>query len=232
MTMYVNSEAKKIGGKTLNVMYRTGTDAGIANVAQEVLQISRAYLRRANAIVGTGGMMPQKVLQEAHRYFLTPLYSIAAEDLAIIRTVITKTRTGLDGDVTLKTGSTLSGSGAGTLGKVAFKDKDDFSAQDFANQVKSKSYHTWTPTMNASVADDYKQRRRGAMHVKSSTLQDKVLGPVTFIHEATHKFAGTWDYCYFNNDGTKPESTFDDKESALGNADSYAYFIYTLGKWA
>ncbi|WP_237213784.1 hypothetical protein [Falsiroseomonas oryziterrae] len=231
MTIYVQSELKKVGGKNLNVMIRNGTDAGIANTAQDVLQASRAYLRRANAAI-YAGTLSAPTLKLANRYFLTPLYGITPADLAIIRTVITKTRTGLDGDVTLKTGSLLKGDEAGTLGSVAFKDKDDFSAADFTNQVKSKSYQTWVPTMNPNVAPGDRQRRRGAIHVKAGTLQDKKMGPVTFIHEATHKFAGTWDYCYFEDDGVTPEDVFDDKASALGNADSYAWFIYSIGNWS
>lgn len=70
---------------------------------------------------------------------------------------------------------------------------------------------------------------------------------VTVIHEATHKYAKTWDYCYFKHggltgvnrpepgrfDATDPENEFahhgDMKDMVrffVGNADSYGYFAY------
>jgi hypothetical protein len=70
---------------------------------------------------------------------------------------------------------------------------------------------------------------------------------VTVIHEATHKYAKTWDYCYFKHggltgvdspepgrfDATDPENAFahhgDMKDTVrffVGNADSYGYFAF------
>ena len=30
------------------------------------------------------------------------------------------------------------------------------------------------------------------------------IATVTLLHEATHKYAGTWDYCYFDSEGEYP----------------------------
>jgi len=76
------------------------------------------------------------------------------------------------------------------------------------------------------------------------------LAVVTIIHEATHKFAGTWDYCYFEDDGseartpsvrrneadsytpvqTDSKKGFTSQNKALQNADSFAWFAYQIGR--
>lgn len=53
---------------------------------------------------------------------------------------------------------------------------------------------------------------------------------VTLIHEAMHKFAGAYDYCYFDFDGKKPTTKFDSSADALINADSLAWFAYHVGR--
>jgi hypothetical protein len=73
---------------------------------------------------------------------------------------------------------------------------------------------------------------------------------VTLVHEATHKYANTWDYCYFDFgggyaktpepglfDATNPKNKFahhgamnDMTRHFIGNADSYGYFVYWVGK--
>ena len=65
---------------------------------------------------------------------------------------------------------------------------------------------------------------------------------VTLIHEATHKYAGTIDYCYFQDDGKTPKIPEDkrfgakwnaDEKSAkwaMMNADSIAWFVYNCSE--
>jgi Lysine-specific metallo-endopeptidase len=69
----------------------------------------------------------------------------------------------------------------------------------------------------------------GAMRIDEEALSDEQLGTVTILHEASHKFAGTIDYCYFDKPGKNPKSTFTDKQQALINTDSYGYFIVKSG---
>lgn len=66
----------------------------------------------------------------------------------------------------------------------------------------------------------------------------------TIIHEATHKYAGTWDYCYFDAAGEKPTTAYQrgfvniyadrrgfvDVEAATQNADSFAWFAYKISR--
>ena len=47
---------------------------------------------------------------------------------------------------------------------------------------------------------DAKVYRRGAIHVTSTRLAD-MWGVKTFIHEATHKYTGTIDYCSCHRHG-------------------------------
>ena len=70
----------------------------------------------------------------------------------------------------------------------------------------------------------------GDIHIDQDSLDDTELSIITFIHEATHKYAGTDDYDdrgYLENDGLdflEPGLT---KTEALNNADSYAWFCYS-----
>jgi hypothetical protein len=66
----------------------------------------------------------------------------------------------------------------------------------------------------------------------------------TIIHEATHKYAGTWDYCYFDAAGEKPTTPYErglvgiradkrgfvDGDAAMQNADSFAWFAYKISR--
>lgn len=67
----------------------------------------------------------------------------------------------------------------------------------------------------------------------------KMQATSTLIHEATHLFAGTIDYCYFDLEGNPKEADmknygykFDSRANALINADSYAWFVTSVGRKA
>ena len=69
----------------------------------------------------------------------------------------------------------------------------------------------------------------GDIHIDQDTLDDTELSIITFIHEATHKYAGTDDYDdrgYLENDGLDFQEPGLTKTEALNNADSYAWFCY------
>jgi hypothetical protein len=76
---------------------------------------------------------------------------------------------------------------------------------------------------------------------KTYTVEDpnmtRRIACVTLLHEATHKYAGTWDYCYFDSEGEEPRKpehgqgdVFDDHVKSLQNADGFAWFAYNVGK--
>jgi|GEM_PF-5953962 len=67
----------------------------------------------------------------------------------------------------------------------------------------------------------------GDIHLDTDVLDDFDLAVVTFIHEATHKFASTNDYGdagYLKNDGLRFRKDGLQNAQALNNADSYAWF--------
>jgi hypothetical protein len=172
-----------------------------------------------------------KLLEVASKYFQTPSDRIDDADLATIRKVVTEVWTGLSGDVTIKTSE--------KVGKAKTWDKDKNRQEtDDLGQVTpgawdkegvhyplpfSKPYH------NIHVlASDSKKYRFGAIKIAQDVLRDRVLGPVTIIHEATHKYAGTGDYWYYDDKGidVADNSTLGNKTEALHNADSYAWFMW------
>jgi len=56
------------------------------------------------------------------------------------------------------------------------------------------------------------------------------------IHEATLKYAGTWDCWYYDDSGIAVAKRFTtgdmDKTQALQNADSYAWFMWNVSRLA
>ena len=69
----------------------------------------------------------------------------------------------------------------------------------------------------------------GDIHIDRDTLPDADLAIITFIHEASHKYAGTDDFDdrgYLENTGMAFEAPGLQKHEALKNADSYAWFCF------
>lgn len=70
-------------------------------------------------------------------------------------------------------------------------------------------------------------RRRSAIHISEKAAEgDDDHVRHTLVHEATHKFAGTEDHCYFHARHPYPvlDGVSIDKTKGLRNADSYAFF--------
>jgi hypothetical protein len=175
------------------------------------LERARTALERTDCALREKEFFPS-TFRLLHKYFLTGLSRIAPEDLATIQTVVAKTRTGLSGDVTIKTGALVGKDNGDVGGAVSRK-----------TAVSTKPYHTQVARM-----DDGEVFRRGAIRIDEGKLLDWQ-GAVTLLHEATHKYAGTIDYCYFKPDGSDPDGPFNDKAKALMNADSYGFFISKVG---
>ena len=85
-------------------------------------------------------------------------------------------------------------------------------------------------------AYDGKKHRFGAIKIAQDVLDNKDLGPVVIIHEATHKYAGTWDCWYYDARGEKVIKRhtrgYMVKANALQNADSYAWFMWNVSRLA
>jgi len=151
----------------------------------------------------------------ANRYFLTGK-KLDATDINTIKSVITKTLNGISSDTMgvkiVKSDPTVNGSVNGMrVGN--------------APKLHSQPYHN-----NVADMSDGTVWRQSAIHITGDRLGLGRLGVQTLIHEATHKYAGTEDYCYFSYDGSTPSGTFTDKKRALQNADSYAWFVLKVGR--
>lgn len=76
--------------------------------------------------------------------------------------------------------------------------------------------------------------RNGTIHVsKKRMLKSAELGIITIIHEATHKYANAWDHGdagYREKDDSGWWEPGLQKDQALNNADSLAYFCYRVGE--
>jgi hypothetical protein len=169
-----------------------------------------------HAISALGKRPSSSIKKYAARYFLTDAKAPEEGDLRKINAILVLTCNGL------------------TSGNFAVKIHN--TTDDFAGKVRAKrsngapkpstqSYHnTRTDLINGQ---DW---RVGDVHITGDALSSGRYGVKTLIHEATHKYAGTDDYCYFTEDGRDPRSAFTEKARALKNADGYAWFALKVGR--
>jgi hypothetical protein len=76
-------------------------------------------------------------------------------------------------------------------------------------------------TYRNEIRDDYEDAYQNLKLHATSTV----------IHEATHRFASTVDYCYFDStNNLSPKTAFTAVDQALVNADSYAWFVCRVGR--
>lgn len=202
--------------RTVKIMTenQAGWDAYMAE-AKDAVSDSRKLLRNALSAVN-GLWLSKDVVRYANRYFLTDADCIDKKDLATIKSVITLTKNGLHGPtMALKVAKSEDGINGMVMG---------WSAGNKA-APSTKPYHN-----NVTMLNGGKGARMGAIHVTGDRLDMGRLGVKTMVHEATHKYAGTDDYCYFDDDGETPRGTFNSKQRALANADSYAWFVLKVGR--
>jgi hypothetical protein len=208
MTRFLNQKTIDVGGN-LTVMTMPGLDFDtLAAEAGEALKEARTILIDVHTQVKT---RPHSdgVRALAEKYFLTHRAAINAEDVDFILKVIRLTINGLVGAQTLKIGDGVSKTRP-VHGEVSFKQPEEVMIQ--------KAYHSRTKELDINKKVVY-----GAIKLERTSLEGKN-GVQTLIHEATHKYAGTIDYVYFNEAGEDPSPGLLDKKKALMNADSYAWF--------
>lgn len=226
MTKYVKTETKTVGSKKLTVMIRKGTSSAIADTAAETLDHARKLLEVANGVVYSSRIRSVETRRLLKTYFRIK-DDLSNDQIMLIRRVITETKTGLAGDVVIKTGKILSGEkDTSTRGQVL---RAPISEADYKSKTLThadRTYQTFVQSLDPTESSKF--FRRGAIHVTSSRL-NSIYGVKTFIHEATHKYSGTIDYCYFSDDGATPRGSFTDSSQALINADSYAWFVFMVG---
>jgi hypothetical protein len=246
MTIYFKQVVKQDGDKKLTVMMQTGADPDglIAKAAVETLDKARRFLLTAQTIVTASEGLSARAMELANKYFLVSVFGAPRDWQDTLKTVITNTHAGLAKDVWIKTDELVKRTTEAdkVLGRVNYKTdpKDKLLEARREKKREPSPYHTY-----ADVTDwkhPYAgERRWGAIHIKSGLL-GKDDGVLTFIHEATHKYASTYDYAYFRGDdkakqdqwdvqmGNRFPYQFDDPGRAIWNADSYAWFICELNK--
>lgn len=105
---------------------------------------------------------------------------------------------------------------------------------DFNLKIRRENRHNLnaTPDRTLGYVRKYMRngeiQRRGDIHISQDILTHNYLGPATFIHEATHKFANTKDHGYMNDTGFSYRENTITTEQCLENADSYAHFAMRL----
>jgi hypothetical protein len=213
MTRFLSQQTVSMGGKAITVMTRPGGDlAALSARAPLVVAEARTLLRRTEAHLKN--KIQDSVVKAARRYFLTDEFAIGRSDLATIRSILVLIAAGIAGDVTLKVGTRVGGNDKNIAGEVVATN----------DTVLTKPYHNM-----AVYRLDGTMNRWGAIKIDQREFT-AYRGVRAFIHEASHKYAGTIDYCYFKNDGITPRSKFTDKGKALINADSYAWFVLKVGQ--
>lgn len=184
--------------------------------------VGEAVLRLGNAKKNLAGPLQNDVIAALGKYFLlAPPFP--GDALPKIKSVINLTFLGLN---------------SGPV-QVKIHDAVPMAHRDFNGQVRMRplgEIRKTNPKTRYSrpiYAVDFEQKRVGAIHVKGSALSLGKGGDVAarlLIHEATHKYAGTYDYHYFTGlTGELSADPWGDQDKALMNADSYAWFVWEVG---
>lgn len=162
------------------------------------------------------------VSKQIDYYFLPTGEKLHAEDVAKMIEVLSLTQKGID---------------------LGFGVKFRRSFVDYKGYVKQKNLGGMKPKRTRDYYNEVinpggtEKKIMGAVSLKYVTLFESK-GPEAvhaLIHEATHKFAGTIDYVYFEGDdmldpASKTLTTIRDKAKALNNADSYAWLAIMIGR--
>jgi len=109
------------------------------------------------------------------------------------------------------------------------KIREDDDAYGYVNLRYSGRKHLTNGTIFYD-SDGDRIHSMGEIHIDKATLRsDMTMAVITYIHEATHRFANTDDHGdsgYFKSDGSDYGAPGLNWQQALNNADSYAYFVY------
>lgn len=216
-----------------------GDGARSFSYAAENLEGFNAYLEKARdalarseaileaTITHLNNRPGKRAAEVAFRYFKTSPKKLEGDDLAMIKKRLTKTRNGLtSGRLALKihSGASVENDRA-AVGKVRWRGEIPDGGRYIQPLPSKKPYHTTIAPLQKSGV-----WRAGAIHITRERLYNDDRACRTIIHEATHKYIGTNDYCYFDEDGLGPADGYylDDRSFALCNADSFAWFAVTI----
>jgi hypothetical protein len=215
MTRFLQQTTTTVGSGNLVVKTMPSPALNdLAAAASNALTNARLYLAKTLEVLdGPMGVFQKRFAQT---YFLTGPDGLTGSNLARVKQVLLLTRNGLASDVTIKAGSNVGKGDGSPLGVVSRNE----------TKVVSQPYHN-----RFTKTQDGKTYTYGAIRLDEVRLRTE-LGAQTLIHEATHKYAGTADYYYFGSASGATDKSYSQlsKEKALDNADSYAWFVWHVGR--
>jgi len=248
---------------------QTEFDSGcdyLLRVYDESLRCLKASLQKVSCVGETRQMDPDKlrvVDPFVKRYFGRELRKMSMSERLTIRRVLQQTHDGLNGHPKLIINP-------GRDNAAGFVDKDILpDPENLPSDPIERARHLRDKNITATLRPpkwNYDKDKFQKEYVLSN--KDINISPdwiafeqaqegrfehacVTVIHEASHKYAKTWDYCYFKHggqtgvntpepgrfDATDPDNEFahhgqmqDLVRFFVGNADSYGYFAFHAGQ--
>lgn len=182
-----------------------------ADASKITKAVARSKAMLSLAISRCGAYADSDAKRFAATYFLTPANGPSTDEWSRIKSILQLTYQGIGNDVTLKLGA-----GSGAFGYV-------------------RHSTTNVPAQSIGLDSDGDMiAEKGTIHIsKKKLLGSAELLAVTFIHEATHKYANTFDH---GDSGYREEDDSDwwapglTRAQALNNADSYGYFAFRVGE--
>ena len=218
-TRFIFKTTRELGGQTVHLRHRvpwlpaSATSAILDQVqrAKSMLSATIAVMHSATNPATRFNDWATLAIQHARTYFLIPDVGPPFEQWSEILAVLELTYNGLNSDVTLKLGA---------------DDDDGYVnthqvAQGTPGSIRYSDGTHWTTDGHAIHID------------KKKMLRDADHGVITLIHEATHRYANTWDHGLAgyrkedDSDWRLPGLTV---AEALHNADSYAHFAFRVGR--
>lgn len=204
-------------GKKVRIKTERG-EQGLTNLESEqvagVVTESRRILQQVIAWVAWPASNRDRLFSHFGRYFLNPNPTTDDRNKCII--VLEKTMNGINAKFNLKV-----------------KEQDDaYGYVGFETGLKGVLRGVFSPRHNLGTRRG-KIVSRGDIHIRRDLLAADQFGlaVITFIHEATHKYASTVDHGdsgYIDNDGLTYDAPGLTAAQALNNADSYAWFCYAM----
>jgi hypothetical protein len=235
MSRFSDQQCIDVDGNDLTVKTRPGVDIQAVAALPGVVRKARSWLQKADAVLNTGTISAE-CIKFASNCFLTSPTGPTAGQLMTIRYVITATTTGLDAEgLILKVGENVGKGDGNVMGST--------SREGVMNRINERAgHHTIVADLRSGGgrSENFNDLFvRGSIRLDQKVLANEEtneMGTVTLIHEATHKYAGTIDYAQYTPErgwkvlGRGKNLVFNDMNRAIINADSYAWFIFLVGK--
>ena len=211
------------GGGKVRIKTKQG-EVGLTNLEeQQVGSIVAASRQTLQQVIAELVWPTNKAGRDAHaaRYFLTPASGPTQDQLGKILSVLELTMNGINGKINVKVADDPS-----AYGYVGFQT----GATGVARGIFSPRHNFGTRQGKIVSRGDIHMDLNRINRVRPE-IQSWELGIITFIHEATHKYASTADHGdsgYLNNDGLTFDAPGLTTAQALNNADSYAWFCFAV----